>query len=75
MFNGTNPSGKLFDVINEDNEVIGSFDDRSDMIACALSAHWSQGECTVRRDQAISDAQHLASRALPSGLIGLARLT
>lgn len=63
MFNGQNSSGKQFDVINEDNEVIGSFDDVAQAVSCGNYAHWSHGKCNIRRDRTIAAALHTSSMA------------
>lgn len=63
MFNGQNNSGKQFDVINEENEVIGSFDDVADAVACGNAAHWSNGKCNIRRDRSITAARHASTMA------------
>ena len=63
MFNGPNNSGKQFDVINEENEVIGSFDDVAEAVACGNAAHWSHGKCNIRRDRTITAASHASSMA------------
>ncbi len=51
MFTSTTPnaSGKAFDVIDEDHDVLGSFDDIADAAACAKSAPWWSGEVRIRR--------------------------
>jgi hypothetical protein len=50
MFNGHNESGKEFDVIDEDGDVLGSFLDVDDAVKCARAAPWYAGNIRVRRD-------------------------
>ena len=50
MFHGNNTSGKEFDVIDEDGDVLGSFDLVGDAQACAKSAPWYAGAVRIRRD-------------------------
>lgn len=61
MFNGKNSSGKQFDVVNEENEVIGSFDTVGEAVACAKSAHWLNGVCNIRRDREITKSMHAST--------------
>lgn len=58
MFTGKNESGKMFDVINEEKEVIGSFDEIRDAIACVKSAPWYEGDCDIRRSADLREAAH-----------------
>lgn len=54
MFNGTNASGKEFDVIDEDGEVMSSHDefaDAADALRLAAGFFLSRGVCRLRRDQ------------------------
>ncbi len=50
MFSGKNESGKMFEVINEEREVLGAFDELSDAVACGKAAHWTDGVIDIRRD-------------------------
>lgn len=50
MFNGQNASGKEFDVIDEDGDILGSFEFHADAVACGRAAPWYAGECNIRRD-------------------------
>lgn len=58
MINGTNTSGKKFDVVDEDGEVLGSFDDMADALACGKAAPWFAGQVTIRRDSAVHHSDH-----------------
>ncbi len=66
MYSGKNDSGKQFDVVNEDHEVIGSFDTVSEAVACGKSAHWSEGQCNIRRDITITSRLHASYMAAPT---------
>ena len=50
MFNGTNDSGKEFDVLDEEGVLLGSFEAHGDAIACARHAPWYAGKVGIRRD-------------------------
>ncbi|CAG9236891.1 hypothetical protein PSP6_700001 [Paraburkholderia tropica] len=50
MFNGHNKSNWEYDVIDEDGDVLGSFDYAQDATRCATSAPWYAGEVRIRRD-------------------------
>lgn len=58
MFTGNNPSQKEFDVIDEDGDVLGSFNEVSDALACAKSAPWWHGTIRIRRDRDIVARRH-----------------
>ena len=59
MFSGKNESGKMFEVINEEREVIGAFDELAGAVACGKAAHWVEGNIDIRRD-AEKHASHYA---------------
>ena len=61
MRNGNNASGMLFDVIDEDGDVIGSFDDINQAVSCGRSAPWYCGVCDIRRDVGIVASMHASS--------------
>jgi hypothetical protein len=63
MFNGTNPSGKLFDVVDEDGAVLGSFDEIGDAVTCGRAAPWWHGQVNIRRDAGILARRHAANQA------------
>ena len=50
MFNGTNDSGKEFDVLDEEGVLLGTFEAHGDATACARSAPWYAGRVGIRRD-------------------------
>lgn len=58
LINGYNASGKLFDVVGEDGDVLGSFDTSSEAIDCARAAPWWAGLVNIRRDRALNALQH-----------------
>lgn len=64
MFNGTNNSGKLYDVVNEDGEVLGSFDEIADAVECGRAAPWHAGEVKIRRDVTINARSHARTMVL-----------
>ena len=57
MFNGHNESNKEFDVIDEEHELLGSFDDRDDALRCGRAAPWFAGNVRIRRDLRIRIVQ------------------
>lgn len=61
MRNGNNASGMLFDVVDEDGDVIGSFDDIGEAVSCGRSAPWYHGACDIRRDAVIVAEMHASS--------------
>jgi hypothetical protein len=61
MFNGTNASGKEFDVIDEDGAVMSShdnFSEAADALRLAAGFYLSRGNCRLRRDSAIAAGRH-----------------
>jgi hypothetical protein len=50
VFNGPNESEKEFEVIDEEGDVLGSFDDRDDALRCGRAAPWFAGNVRIRRD-------------------------
>ena len=64
MINGTNASGKLFDVVDEDGKVLGSFDHISDAVACGQAAPWYAGKVNICRDRTITAATHSRTMSL-----------
>lgn len=58
LISGINPSGKLFDVVDEDGDVLGSFDTSSEACDCARAAPWWAGQVNIRRDRALDALQH-----------------
>lgn len=63
IITGTNPSGKMFDVVDEDGDVLGSFDHIDDAVACGRAAPWWAGLVNIRRDAAMRARQHAANMA------------
>jgi hypothetical protein len=55
LINGNNASGKLFDVVDEDGDVLGSFDHISDATECGRAAPWHAGNVNIRRDLSIAN--------------------
>jgi hypothetical protein len=64
MFAGINDSGKEFDVIDEEREVIGSFDDREEASSFASSAPWYFGACNIRHDKSRRPVGRYRTRVL-----------
>lgn len=62
LVNGNNASGKKFDVVDEDGEVLGSFDDMGDAFACGKAAPWFAGAVNIRRDVGIHQRSHLKNQ-------------
>lgn len=64
LINGNNKSGKLFDVVGDDGDVLGSFDAVSDAIECGHSAPWYMGKVNIRRDVDINRSNHVRTMKL-----------
>lgn len=64
MFTGNNTSGKEFDTIDEDGDVLGSFDNIGDALACAKAAPWWAGKAQIRRDRATVARRHAETMRL-----------
>lgn len=64
LINGTNQSGKLFDVVDEDGVVLGSFDFISEAVECGRAAPWYAGKVNIRRDSKINMQNHARTMAL-----------
>lgn len=64
LINGNNANGKLFDVLDEAGDVLGSFDAIGDAIACGHAAPWWAGSINIRRDRALNEIQHARHQEL-----------
>lgn len=64
LINGNNASGKLFDVVDEDGGVLGSFDHISDAADCGKAAPWYAGKVNIRRDITINAQNHARTMSL-----------
>lgn len=64
LINGNNESGKLFDVVDEDGQVLGSFDHIDDAATCGRAAPWYSGRVNIRRDIKINSANHARAMAI-----------
>ena len=71
MFHGENNSGKEFDVIDEDGELLGSFNHHGDAVKCLRAAPWFAGECRVRVDKRYSVATVSCADATRAWLLGV----
>lgn len=58
LINGNNQSGKLFDVVDEDGDVLGSFDEIDCAIDCGRTAPWWAGSVNIRRDRSLNSIRH-----------------
>lgn len=68
MFNGTNASGKEFDIIDEDGAVMSSHDDytdAADALRLAAGFFLSRGHCRLRRDKANRPAGAFVRTCIP----------
>lgn len=74
LINGDNQSGKMFDVVDEDGDVLGSFDDIGCAIDYGRTAPWWAGSVNIRRDRSLNAARHVstcpASRSADNGKAG-----
>lgn len=64
LINGDNQSGKMFDVVDEDGDVLGSFDEIGRAIACGRTAPWWAGSVNIRRDHSLNAAHHARQQEL-----------
>ena len=64
LITGTNPSGKMFDVVDEDGDVLGSFDEIGDAVSCGRAAPWWAGQVNIRRDGRLYAEQHARHKAI-----------
>jgi hypothetical protein len=64
LINGNNKSGKMFDVVDEDGDVLGSFDEIGDAIECGHAAPWWTGSVNIRRDRAFHALLHTRNQEL-----------
>lgn len=64
LISGKNASGKKFDVVDEDGDVFGSFNDMGDAVSCGQAAPWFAGEINIRRDIEIHQRSHLRHQEL-----------
>lgn len=64
LINGDNQSGKMFDVVDEDGDVLGSFDEIGCAIACGRTAPWWAGSVSIRRDRSLNAARHARQQEL-----------
>jgi hypothetical protein len=64
LISGINKSGKMFDVVDEDGDVLGSFDEIGDAIDCGRAAPWWAGSVNIRRDRSLNATQHARHQEL-----------
>ena len=64
LINGHNKSGKMYDVVDEDGDVLGSFDEIVDAVDCGRAAPWWAGCVNIRRDSSLNAMQHVRDQEL-----------
>jgi hypothetical protein len=64
LINGDNRSGKMFDVVDEDGDLLGSFDEIGDAIDCGQAAPWWAGCVKIRRDHSLDAIRHARHKEL-----------
>ncbi len=64
LINGDNKRGKMFDVVDEDGDVLGSFDEIGDAIDCGKAAPWWAGCVNIRRDRSLNAMRHARHKEL-----------